>query len=176
MVTSAISSKNQAAAFNGTDGYIQLPGIITDTNDFTFSAWVNWSGGGAWQRIFDYGNGLTRHMFLTPAQHTGALQFTIHDQGQDQSLIAAEPLPSNQWVHVAVTLQGDTGTLYVNGKVVASSTEITFNPKNLQVTEAYLGKSRYTADPFYKGSMDNVKVYDKALTSTEIQRLAKEKP
>lgn len=176
VVTSAISSKNQAAAFNGTDGYIQLPGIITDTNDFTFSAWVNWSGGGAWQRIFDYGNGLTRHMFLTPAQHTGALQFTIHDQGQDQSLIAAEPLPSNQWVHVAVTLQGDTGTLYVNGKVVASSTEITFNPKNLQVTEAYLGKSRYTADPFYKGSMDNVKVYDKALTSTEIQRLAKEKP
>ncbi|WP_405156658.1 family 43 glycosylhydrolase [Paenibacillus sp. FSL K6-0108] len=176
VTTSAISSKNQAAAFNGTNSYIQLPGIITDTTDFTFSAWVNWSGGGAWQRIFDFGNGLTRHMFLTPVQHTGALQFTIHDQGRDQSLIAAEPLPSNQWVHVAVTLQGDTGTLYVNGKVVASSTEITFNPKNLQVTEAYLGKSRYTADPFYKGSLDNVKVYDKALTSAEIQRQAKEKP
>ncbi|SDK11405.1 arabinan endo-1,5-alpha-L-arabinosidase [Paenibacillus sp. OK060] len=176
VVTSAISSKNQAAAFNGTDSYIQLPGIITDTNDFTFSAWVNWSGGGAWQRIFDFGNGLTRHMFLTPAQHNGAMQFTIHDQGRDQSLIAAEPLPSNQWVHVAVTLQENTGTLYVNGKAVASSTEITFNPKDLQVTEAYLGKSRYTADPFYKGSMDNVKVYDKALTSTEIQRQAKEKP
>ncbi|UPK46693.1 family 43 glycosylhydrolase [Paenibacillus pabuli] len=176
VTTSAISSKNQAAAFNGTNSYIQLPGIITDTTDFTFSAWVNWSGGGAWQRILDFGNGLTRHMFLTPVQHTGALQFTIHDQGRDQSLIAAEPLPSNQWVHVAVTLQGDTGTLYVNGKVVASSTEITFNPKDLQVTEAYLGKSRYTADPFYKGSLDNVKVYDKALTSAEIQRQAKEKP
>ncbi|MDN4603515.1 family 43 glycosylhydrolase [Paenibacillus sp. F6_3S_P_1C] len=176
VTTSVVNSKNQAAAFNGTDSYIQLPGIITDTTDFTFSAWVNWSGGGAWQRIFDFGNGLTRHMFLTPAQHTGALQFTIHDQGRDQSLIAAEPLPSNQWVHVAVILQGDTGTLYVNGKAVASSTEITFNPKDLQVTEAYLGKSRYTADPFYKGSMDNVKVYDKALTSAEIQRQAKEKP
>ncbi|MFP3435980.1 LamG domain-containing protein, partial [Paraburkholderia sp. SIMBA_061] len=78
--------------------------------------------------------------------------------GRDQSLIATEPLPSKKWVHVAVTLQGDTGTLYVNGQSVASSSEITFNPKDLQVTEAYVGKSRYAADPFYKGSLDNVRV------------------
>ncbi|CAM4381391.1 family 43 glycosylhydrolase [Paenibacillus xylanexedens] len=176
VVSSAASGKNQAATFNGTDSYIQLPGLITDTTDFTFSAWVNWDGGGSWQRIFDFGNGLTRHMFLTPSQHNGALQFTIHNEGRDQSLTAAKPLPSKEWVHVAVTLQGDVGTLYVNGTSVASSSEITFNPKDLQVTEAYVGKSRYTADPFYKGSLDNVKVYDKALTAKEIQRQAKEKP
>lgn len=176
VVGSAISSKNQAAAFNGKDSYIQLPGLLTDTTDFTFSAWVNWDGGGAWQRIFDFGNGLTRHMFLTPSQHNGALQFTIHDQGRDQSLIATEALPSNQWVHVAVTLQGDTGTLYVNGKSVASSSEITFNPKDLQAVEAYLGKSRYAADPFYQGKMDQVRVYDKALSAKEIQRQAEIKP
>lgn len=67
VVSSAASGKNQAATFNGTDSYIQLPGLITDTTDFTFSAWVNWDGGGSWQRIFDFGNGLTRHMFLTPS-------------------------------------------------------------------------------------------------------------
>ncbi|MCG7382162.1 LamG-like jellyroll fold domain-containing protein [Paenibacillus sp. ACRRY] len=176
VVSSAISSKNQAAAFNGKDSYIQLPGLLTDTTDFTFSAWVNWDGGGAWQRIFDFGNGLTRHMFLTPSQHTGALQFTIHDQGRDQSLIATEALPTNQWVHVAVTLQGDTGTLYVNGKSVASSSEITFNPKDLQAAEAYLGKSRYAADPFYQGKMDQVRVYDKALSAKDIQRQADAHP
>ncbi|PAD32452.1 LamG-like jellyroll fold domain-containing protein [Paenibacillus sp. 7523-1] len=176
VVSSAVSNKNQAAAFNGKDSYIQLPGLLTDTTDFTFSAWVNWDGGGAWQRIFDFGNGLTRHMFLTPSQHNGALQFTIHDQGRDQSLIATEALPSNQWVHVAVTLQGDTGTLYVNGKSVASSSEITFNPKDLQASEAYLGKSRYAADPFYQGKMDQVRVYDKALSAKEIQRQAAVQP
>ncbi|MGD0030696.1 LamG-like jellyroll fold domain-containing protein [Paenibacillus illinoisensis] len=176
VVSSAISTKNQSAAFNGKDSYIQLPGLLTDTTDFTFSAWVNWDGGGAWQRIFDFGNGLTRHMFLTPAQHNGALQFTIHDQGRDQSLIATEALPTNQWVHVAVTLQGDTGTLYVNGKSVASSSEITFNPKDLQAAEAYLGKSRYASDPFYQGKMDQVRVYDKALSAKEIQRQAAVQP
>ncbi|WP_337031937.1 LamG-like jellyroll fold domain-containing protein [Paenibacillus illinoisensis] len=176
VVSSAISNKNQAASFNGKDSYIQLPGLLTDTTDFTFSAWVNWDGGGAWQRIFDFGNGLTRHMFLTPSQHNGALQFTIHDQGRDQSLIATEALPTNQWVHVAVTLQGDKGTLYVNGNSVASSSEITFNPKDLQASEAYLGKSRYAADPFYQGKMDQVRVYDKALSAKEIQRQAAVQP
>ncbi|MEO2203653.1 LamG-like jellyroll fold domain-containing protein [Paenibacillus pabuli] len=176
VVSSEISTKNQAAAFNGKDSYIQLPGLLTDTTDFTFSAWVNWDGGGAWQRIFDFGNGLSRHMFLTPSQHNGALQFTIHDQGRDQSLIATEALPTNQWVHVAVTLQGDMGTLYVNGKSVASSSEITFNPKDLQASEAYLGKSRYAADPFYQGKMDQVSVYDKALSAKEIQRQAELQP
>ncbi|AWB43047.1 glycoside hydrolase [Paenibacillus sp. CAA11] len=161
-----------AAVFNGTDSYISLPGLIGDAEDFTFTAWVYWNGGGAWQRIFDFGNGMTKHMFLTPSQHTGVLQFTIHDQGQDQSLLAAEALPSKQWVHVAVTLQGDKGTLYVNGKEAAASDKITYNPKELQVKEAYLGKSRYTADPFFQGKLDEVKVYNKALTPLEIRQQA----
>lgn len=176
VTSSAASGKNQAAVFNGTNSYIDLPGIITDTEDFTFSAWVNWDSGGAWQRIFDFGSGLTQHMFLTPSQHNGKLQFTIHDEGRDQSLIADQALPANQWVHVAVTLQGDTGKLYVDGKLVASSSEITFNPKQLRVTEAYLGKSRYQADPYLKGSLDQVKVYNSALTEKEIKAQATAKP
>ncbi|WP_145047540.1 family 43 glycosylhydrolase [Paenibacillus xylanexedens] len=170
------NKKNLAAAFNGQDSYIELPGLITDTTDFTFSSWVYWDGGNPWQRIFDFGSGLTRHMFLTPSQHNGALQFTIHNEGKDQSLIASQALPTNQWVHVAVTLQGDTGTLYVNGQSVASSTDITYNPKDLQVTDAYLGKSRYTADPYFKGKMDQVSIYNKALTAKEVRRLAGERP
>ncbi|MMZ62745.1 Laminin G domain protein [compost metagenome] len=137
---------------------------------------MNWESGGAWQRIFDFGSGLTQHMFLTPSQHNGKLQFTIHDEGRDQSLIADQALPANQWVHVTVTLQGDTGKLYVDGQLVASSSEITFNPKQLRVTEAYLGKSRYQADPYFKGSLDQVKVYNKALTEKEIKAQAAAKP
>ncbi|MDQ0493807.1 beta-xylosidase [Paenibacillus brasilensis] len=36
-----------ALVLNGKDGYVQLPATVTDADDFTFSAWVNWKGGGA---------------------------------------------------------------------------------------------------------------------------------
>lgn len=158
--------------FGGTDGYIELPSRVTDTEDFTFAAWVYWKGGAPWQRVLEVGNGLARHMFLTPSQHSGVLQFTLHGSEGDQSLLSKAPLPSHEWTHVAVTLQGNTGKLYVNGQVVASGDHMKLNPNELLATEAYLGKSRFAADPYFNGSLDEVRIYNEALTDSEIQKLA----
>lgn len=158
--------------FGGSDGYIELPNRVADTEDFTFAAWVYWKGGAPWQRVLDVGNGLARHMFLTPSQHSGVLQFTLHGSMGDQSLLAKAPLRSNEWTHVAVTLQGDAGKLYVNGQVVASGDHMKLNPNELLATEAYLGKSRFAADPYFNGSLDEVRIYNVALTESEIKKLA----
>ncbi|MCM3781771.1 family 43 glycosylhydrolase [Neobacillus mesonae] len=169
--TQTAGKEGAALKFNGTDGYVEVPDLVTDAEDFTFASWIYWNGGGDWQRIFDFGNGLGKHMFLTPSQHLGVMQFTIHN-GVDQSLLAPNKLPINEWTHVAVTMEGNTGRLYLNGEVVASSNQITFNPNELTTTDAYLGKSRYAADPYLNGSLDEVKVFNKALTEEEIRALA----
>ncbi len=157
---------------DGVDDYVQLPGTITDAEDFTFASWVKWDGGAAWQRILDFGDGMNGFMFLTPSQGNG-MQFTIHRDNTDQSIITSSPLPVGQWVHVAVTLSGNTGKLYVDGKLVGSNDGMTFNPQDLMTREAYLGKSRFAADAYLKGSLDEVNIYNRALSEQEIGELAK---
>lgn len=160
------------AVLNGKDGYVNLPGAVADAQDFTFAGWVKWDGGGAWQRIMDFGKGMEGHMFLTPSQGQGA-QFTIHREGKDQSILTSSPLPTGKWVHVAVTIAGDTGTLYLDGKPAGTNKEMTYNPRELKTSEAWLGRSRFASDPYFKGSLDEVRIYDKALSAAEIAALAK---
>ncbi|WP_172251752.1 family 43 glycosylhydrolase [Saccharibacillus deserti] len=162
----------KAAALNGKDGYIDLPGAVTDAQDFTFAGWVKWSGGSDWQRILDAGSGMNGYLFLTPSQGKG-VQFTIHREGKDQSIVSASPLPTGKWVHVAISLAENTGTLYLDGQAAGTNAEMTYNPHDLQSSEAWLGKSRFASDAFFNGSLDEVRFYDKALSAAEIAALAK---
>jgi hypothetical protein len=162
---------DQALGFDGVDDLVTLPANIASAlTDATFAVRVRWDGGGAWQRIFDFGNGTANYVVLTPSTG-GALQFAIVVGGSGQSLAGTAPLPVGEWAHVAVTLIGNTGTLYVNGAVVASGT-ITHNPTSVPQTANYLGDSQYTADPLFAGAIDDFRIYNRGLSAAEIAALA----
>ena len=61
-------------------------------------------------------------------------------------------------------------TLYVNGKK-AGSTTCCMKPQNLPTVANWLGRSRYPADPYFKGWMDDFRIYDRCLSGKEIQAL-----
>lgn len=167
----AIQTDEGKLALDGKDAYVELSPLVADAEDFTFSAWVNWQGGSAWQRIFDIGESNGKNMFFTPYDGSGKLRFTIHD-GVDQNITADEALAAGEWVHLAVTLEGNTGKLYVNGELAGANENITANPSDILGNTNYLGRSRYGADPFFGGQMDDVAVYRKAMSETEIKELA----
>lgn len=167
----AVQTNDGKLALDGNDSYVELSPLIADAEDFTFSAWVNWQGGVAWQRIFDIGESNGKNMFFTPSDGSGKLRFTIHN-GVDQNITTNEALATGEWVHLAVTLEGDTGKLYVNGELAGTNENITANPSDVLGNTNYLGRSRYAADAFFGGQMDDVAVYRKALSETEIKELA----
>ena len=156
----------QALQLDGTD-YVQLSSRIADTTDFTFAAWVWWNGGGDWQRIFDFGLGTSNYLALTPkAGASGGLRFLMRDGGSEQQLNTGA-LATGQWVHVAVTITGDTGKLFINGALVNTNTAMTINPVDVDTKFNYLGKSQF-GDPLFNGKLDDVRIVSSALSDAQI--------
>ena len=160
-----------AIRLDGVDDYVKLPTGVANYQDITVAAWVYWQGGNAWQRIFDFGTEIEKSMYLTPSTGS-AMRFRITtSRGNEGTGTLEGPiLPTNEWVHVAVTLAGDTGTLYVNGSAVAAETIDGVDPLFGQVY-CYLGRSMWNADPLFHGMIDELRIYNYALSAAEVNTL-----
>ena len=65
-----------------------------------------------------------------------------------------------------VTLNGDAGTLYVDGEAANTAT-ITLDPLFTQ-NRCYIGKSQYP-DPLFKGRIDDFRIYNYALSAEAVR-------
>jgi hypothetical protein len=165
----------KAVKLNGGGEYVNLPtGIVSGLSDFTVSAWVNPASDDTWARVFDFGTGTTTYMFMTVNGGGAGLRFAITTGGggAEQQLTGGGQLPLNTWSHVAVTLSGTTGTLYLNGAPVASNPNMTLHPSILGNTnQNWIGRSQYP-DPFLDATVDDFNIYDLALSPPEVAALA----
>ncbi|HEY8903997.1 MAG TPA: LamG-like jellyroll fold domain-containing protein, partial [Chthoniobacterales bacterium] len=166
---------NNALSLNGSSQYVTLPaGIVSKLNDFTISAWVKPASLDTWARVFDFGSGTATTMMLTVKNGAnGKPRFAIKiSNSAEQQIDAANPLTTGTWTHIAVTLSGSTGTLYINGVASGTNTAMSFEPSGMgSTTQNYLGKSQYN-DPYLNGSIDDFRIYTRALTAGEISLLA----
>ncbi len=159
----------RAISLDGVDDYVQLPVGIANTQDLTIATWVYWQGGSDWERIFDFGSEIEKYMFLSPQSSSDTCRFQMTtSRNTDGSLTLDGPvLPKRQWIHVAVTLNGDTGTLYINGVPVDSDVVDEVDPLFSQIY-CYLGRSMWNADPLFKGRIDDFRIYNFALSGAEV--------
>jgi DUF1680 family protein len=162
-----------AVSLSGSSQYVSMPtGIVSTLNDFTIATWVKLNALSTWSRIFDIGNSTTVNMFLTPQSGSGVrFAITTNGSGSEQRINGSSALATGTWVHVAVTLSGSTGTLYVNGVSVGTNTGMTLKPSSLGSTSRnYIGRSQYS-DPYLNGLIDDFRIYPRALSASEIQML-----
>jgi hypothetical protein len=151
---------------NGTNQYVWLPPGVGYCQ--TVAAVVNWRGGGAWQRIFDFGFDTTRTFMLTAASGDNVLRCDLNPGGNLQTVQWNQPLPTNVWTHVAVTVNGSRGILYVNGAPVATNATMNQLPGDVRMQTNHLGRSKFVADPYFNGQFASFRVYGRALSPAEI--------
>jgi len=173
-----------ALKLDGSDDYVVLPigSVIESLASSTITTWVDFSNaGGAWQRIFDFGSNTTVNMFLTPRTgSSGPMRFaiTIGGSGAEEQATAPDTLLSG-WHHVAVTINTDTRTitLYLDGEVIVHNTSATLTPHDLGKTNNnWLGRSQYSADGYFRGSLDDFRIYNYALSQAEVKETMRGDP
>lgn len=171
-VTRVAGVSGNGLRFDGTStSYATLPaGLVSAlTGDFTISAWVKFDALQNNQRILDFGSSTNNYMFIS--QNTGStLRYGIRigSPGEQGITTGALSLAAGKWVHVAVTMSGTTTTIYINGTLAAAPTTAIVNrPSGVSATANYFGKSQFN-DPLLKGTLDDIRIYTRALSAAEI--------
>jgi hypothetical protein len=121
------------------------------------------------QRVFDFGQDTQHFFFLSPSISGGNMQCALTaEAGSYVQVMEAPPLPINVWTHVAVSLDGRQGVLYVNGQAVAVNNSVNLLPSDIAATKNYFGRSQFPADAYFNGQLDSVKINSRSLTITDI--------
>ena len=76
-------------------------------------------------------------------------------------------LNKSQWYHVAAIYNGSTIKLFLNGLMVNSTAATGTIPSNILT----LGKNPIDSSEFFKGKIDEARVFNVALTDTQLQRM-----
>lgn len=159
---------------NTTQAYVSLPANIADTyTTMTAAAWVYCTNSTSDAvSLFTFGPAAASSpsKYIMMLLNGTRFMITTSSNGGEQNITTGTTLTRSVWQHIAVTLNGNTGILYVNGSEVARNTDMTLKPSDLAPMAGgnFIGRSEWTADRYLKGSIDDFRLYNRALSPTEI--------
>lgn len=147
------------------------PGLTTAaTTDVTMSAWMRWEGDQSCAWGYTLGQSSDRYLFTTP-QCGGRLIGAVK-AGSEQRASDDAPAAVGRWSHVAVVLRsGVSVSTYVDGELAQTTPTSATGAATVGTStfSGLLGKSFYGPDPFFIGALDDVHVYDQALTAAQVR-------
>ena len=169
----------QAFQFNGTNASVRVPdsGNLDVTSNWTLAAWIyttNLGGhkGGGQGVVSKVGGGGGNYGYqFGILDGTGAvfLQFNQAGGGWPSFSLQAGRVPLRSWTFIAGTYNNNIMAIYVNGVLAGSKT---VGPRNVANSSSNfrIGLDD-NGNVDFSGRIDEVRVYNHALTSGEITRL-----
>ena len=165
----------QAAVFNGSSSRIDTNySIPSNTSDYTLSMWIYMPTTSSYGRFLAGNiNSSAANGFYTSINTNGTGRFYLRPSSGSASTIQGSiVMAAGQWHHFVITSSSTTNTLYINGQqdVTASRTTVNF------ASSVTLGRAGdYSAD-YFLGNIDQVRIYDTALSDSQVTELYNEKP
>jgi len=189
--TFTASAKNRVLQLDGQGDYVQLPdNIFNDLDEATIEGWVKWERIGYLSQPFGFGSGEKwRVMAVNNSNYSSDLQYFIYIDMKLYLIKVPGILQLNQWCHIAAVSGRNGMKLYLNGVLVGthdytgSFSAISFpsfpsqyrfsdgnkNGGDQTISFGYFGKPHWLANDYFKGQLDEVRVWNVALTEEQIR-------
>jgi arabinan endo-1,5-alpha-L-arabinosidase len=161
--------RGSAAVFNGATG-VRLPDGLISTNSYTVALWLKPAQLTMFTPTFFGARTTDSWVSLLPMGHGGVGGATMLWSGSawyDAGL--GMNIPTGQWSHVAFTVNNGAVNVYVNGVKRFSGANF---PNVFTNTAGVFALGVNWWDTPYKGSMDELRIYNAALSDAEVAGLA----
>ena len=163
----------QALNFNGSSNYIDLgmPFSLVISNAITLSVWEKSSVGNVQQSMISRWGGSSSYSLVKNFATGGTpneVKFLVSGTSNVR-LDASATLDDGKWHLVTATYNGAIQAIYVDGTLVASQEStgsITDNGGPVTI-----GNQWVTSDQYFNGQLDDVRIYNRALSASEIKQL-----
>jgi len=171
-------NRDNALDFDGINSDTELPNslITAISQDLTIEAWVKPRTTGGWESIVHNmewtGGGSPVFSGYSLVIHPGGIiRASIFTGTNNQySIVSPTGISTGTWSHVAMTYEGTTLSIFINGVLVASqaaSGAIDYNPSPLGY---YIGRYHDSNESHYfDGEIEEVRLWDVARTEDEIR-------
>jgi hypothetical protein len=148
---------DNAITFNGTSTRVRSTTSITLDDTFTLEAWVFNPSNESFETIMTIG--AERDLYLNFG--------TLNLYTGDTNLSFGPALAVNTWQHVALVSDGTTIRAYVDGtqRGTTQNTDLTSTQAPIQIGSWISGSSN---EDYYSGTLDEIRLYNRALTPAEI--------
>jgi sialidase-1 len=173
--TTAVAGKfGQARDLDGVDDAIQLPfaeSLAVGAGDFTAMAWIKYGTSTANQAIFwGYGINDFSQFWLRAEPGDSRIRGLITTGGNTAAVATTKAYNDNAWHHVALQRKAGTLSIWVDGTQAASVAAPAGSVSPGRPFKLYVGQ-RLDGAHHFDGSLDEVRIYKRALTAAEINSI-----
>ncbi|MBK9015728.1 MAG: T9SS type A sorting domain-containing protein [Saprospiraceae bacterium] len=171
LTTDRFGKNNKAYAFNGTSDEVEAANSPQQNSaNTTISFWVNVAALPASGEAYILSNGGWQERWKISLPSHGKTVFTTHSAGACCSdMDSGTPLVVGTWTMVTMTHDGTNDKIYFNGVEVA--TKLVAGALDATVYPLGIGFDPIDNANYFNGSLDEVQIYNVALTAVEIAAL-----
>jgi len=166
--SAAYCKSGRCVEFNGSGDYVDTGIFYNTDNPFSLSGWAKTTDKSLYQAFFGTNaNTATNRLYV--GLRTG--HYWIGAGDTQKYTVSATAITNNIWFHWALIGNGTNAYYYINGEQVDSTA---YNGQGLQTGESnVIGAVNVNTGivQFFNGLIDQVKIYDRALTQAEISYL-----